>query len=193
MTGDRYFPFRRWTVLLSLARLSMKFETSIPKFIFTKSHYPHIHKQEVESQISKWLDSGLQLAPAHLQYGISQKSLMQLLNKTGVSSGIIKKLNEVTTHDKYPLTNIFDLDQLGKYWYYTTLDSFRFPSNSSWLQGHWKTAFSIEIGHYEFVRLPFGTKNAPSTFQRVMDTDIWYPEWKVSCVYGRYCIFPNHW
>ena len=34
---------------------------------------------------------------------------------------------------------------------------------------HHKIAFSAENGHYEYLRMPFGLKNASATFQRVMD------------------------
>lgn len=32
-----------------------------------------------------------------------------------------------------------------------------------------KTAFTTPYKHYEYLRMPFDLKNAPATFQRVMD------------------------
>lgn len=32
-----------------------------------------------------------------------------------------------------------------------------------------KTAFSTDNKHFEFLRIPFGLKNCPATFQRGMD------------------------
>lgn len=62
------------------------------------------------------------------------------------------------------------MDKLGKCLYFTTLDLasgfHQIEMNPKHAQ---KTAFTVENGHYEFTRMPFGLKNAPSTFQRVMD------------------------
>lgn len=82
-----------------------------------------------------------------------------------------RNLNEKTIGDAYPLPNITDiLDQLGGAKYFSTLDLAsgfqRIPLHPDSKRN---TAFSNHHGHYEFNRMPFGLKNAPSTFQRAMD------------------------
>ncbi|CAK1577914.1 unnamed protein product [Parnassius mnemosyne] len=82
-----------------------------------------------------------------------------------------RKLNEKTLDDKYPIPNISDvLDKLGKCQYFTTLDlASGFYQVEMNPQDIAKTAFNVEHGHFEFLRMPMGLKNSPSTFQRVMD------------------------
>ena len=82
-----------------------------------------------------------------------------------------RKLNEITISDCYPLPNIEEiLDQLGHPVYFTTLDlASGFHQIKMKKEDIPKTAFSTHNGHFEYLKMPFGLKNAPSTFQRIMN------------------------
>ena len=143
--------------------------------IHTKSYrYPFCHRDEVKRQISKLLDQGI------IRHSDSPwTSPVWIVPKKLDASGKRKwrlvieyrKLNEKTIDDRYPIPNITDiLDKLGRCMYFTTLDlASGFHQVEVNEHDIPKTAFSVENGHYEFLRMPFGLKNAPSTFQRVMD------------------------
>ena len=79
-------------------------------------------------------------------------------------------LNAVTKGDSFPLPRIDDLlDDLGNARYFSTLDLasgfWQIPVHE---KSQEKTAFSTPFGSFEFRMMPFGLKNAPSVFQRLM-------------------------
>lgn len=82
-----------------------------------------------------------------------------------------RRLNDKTIDEKYPIPNITHvLSNLQKAKFFTTLD---LKSGYHQLllaeRDRMKTAFSVNNGKYEFCRLPFGLKNAPSIFQHAID------------------------
>lgn len=143
--------------------------------IFTKSYrYPQVHKEEVQKQIYSMLQQNI-IRPSTSPWSSPVWVVPKKLDNSGKRKWRVvidyRKLNEHTIDDKYPLPNITDiLDKLGRAQYFTLLDlASGFHQVQMDPNDIEKTAFSTEHGHYEYTRMPFGLKGAPSTFQRVMD------------------------
>ena len=96
-----------------------------------------------------------------------------------------RRLNAVTKRDAYPLPRMDEcIDSLGEATIFSTLDC-----NS----GYWqieiddrdkdKTTFTSHSGLFRFLRMPFGLRNAPATFQRAVDIILSKVKWQFALVY----------
>lgn len=150
--------------------------------------FPEIYRQEVDKQIKEMLDQGI-VRPSESPWNAP----IWIVPKKSDASGIPKfrlvidyrGLNEITIEDKYPLPQISDLlDRLGRANYFSVLDlKSGFHQIKMAEDSIAKTAFSTPTHHLEFLRLPFGLKNSPSTFQRMMDNVLRGIANEYACVY----------
>ncbi|XP_069184050.1 uncharacterized protein [Procambarus clarkii] len=82
-----------------------------------------------------------------------------------------RKVNEITKGDVYPLPRIQEIiDQFAAAKYFSTLDA----KSAYWaipvaVKDREKTAFSDGVHQFQFKRMPFGLKTAPSSFQRAIN------------------------
>ncbi|KAE8216476.1 hypothetical protein CF327_g345 [Tilletia walkeri] len=96
-----------------------------------------------------------------------------------------RQLNSATVADRYPLPHIDAVfDTLTGKTVFSSLDALRgyhqMPVKS---EDRWKTAFVCHRGLFQYKTVPFGLRNAPAVFQRLMDRLLAALRWKHAVVY----------
>ncbi|MBW0552250.1 hypothetical protein O181_091965 [Austropuccinia psidii MF-1] len=86
--------------------------------------------------------------------------------------GYFREFNTYTVPDRYLIPRIQDaLTQLSKSKYITSMDAFKgFHQNFLMPKAKELLRIITHCGIYEYLRMPFGIKNAPSHYERMMNT-----------------------
>lgn len=140
------------------------------------------NREVIDKQMDAWLELGV-IEPSRSPWGAPAF----IVWRNGKPRMVIdwRKLNEQAVPDEFPLPRQDDIIQAltGAQWL-TTLDALAGFTQMTFIkEDREKTAFRTHRGLYQFVRMPFGYRNGPSVFQRVMQNVLAPYLWIFALVY----------
>ena len=151
-------------------------------------------KQQPRRPPLAFADEEDKIIQKQLKAGVIQEStspwsspLVYVRKKDGTTRPCVdyRRLNDVTVKDAYPLPRIDScLDCLGSARWFSTLDL----QSGNWQievkeEDRPKTAFATRHGFWEYVTMPMGLCNSPSTFQRCMELILRGLQWQSALIY----------
>lgn len=152
-------------------------ETCIP---INKRQYrfPEATKKHIKEQVEEMLEQGI-IKPSTSPWNAPVLCIPKKPDANGNQKYRMvvdyRALNTITRSFVYPIPLINEiLDNIGENSLFTCLDLksgfYQVSINPNDTE---KTAFSTPQGHFEFVGMAMGLKNAPSTFQKLMHTVVY--------------------
>ncbi|MBW0562231.1 hypothetical protein O181_101946 [Austropuccinia psidii MF-1] len=130
-------------------------------------------RKEIEKHINELLDMDVIRKIGHNEIvEITPTVLITWNDDRSRLCGDVRALNSYTKADRYPIPRIpHALDKLEKVKYITKMDCMK-GFNQTGFKANLMKLFRVifHMGIYEYTRMPFGIKNAPAHFQRMMDT-----------------------
>ena len=140
-------------------------------------------REKIRAEIEYQLKAGV-IEPASTEWA-SPVLLAPKKDDTNRFCIDFRRLNALTIPDTYPLPRMDDcIDSLSTARVFSLLDA---------LWGYWqillaeedrdKTTFTSHMGTHRYLRMPFGLRNAPATFQRIIDITLSGVRWRFCLIY----------